>query len=253
MLPVATSSTKLIACAAKLPVLSRLTRVFGTFKLVPVALIEESTYAFVATSVGFVTTPVIVIIFVVKSPVPFRNTIVFGTFELVAVVAEFATLPAVDIVANLVSTIPATGETSALTINDELKLPNASLCTIPAGVKDSITISLIDNIPLTEPSTIDISSIHKSDTQFVTVKLSITASVILTVINVASVIVNPPASSNVCATISSTDKVPLIEPSIIDIVSRHKSDTQFVTVKLSTVISESVSPPAISNVCATKS
>src|SRR5260221_10203267 len=42
-----------------------------------------------------------------------RNIIVLAVLELVAVVAEFATLPAVEIVANFVSTIAAAGSTSA--------------------------------------------------------------------------------------------------------------------------------------------
>jgi len=46
---------------------------------------------------------------------------------LVAVVAEFATLPAVLIVANLVSTIAAAGSTSALTINELDNNPDESL------------------------------------------------------------------------------------------------------------------------------
>src|SRR5690606_6923480 len=62
-----------------------------------------------------------------KLPEPSRNTIVFGVFKLVAVVAELDTLPAVEIVANLVSTIAAAGLTSAFTINELDKFPDASL------------------------------------------------------------------------------------------------------------------------------
>src|SRR5579863_10017000 len=62
-----------------------------------------------------------------KLPDASRNTIVLGLLLLVAVVAEFATLPAVEIVANFVSTIPAAGAISASTIKELDKLPNASL------------------------------------------------------------------------------------------------------------------------------
>src|SRR5438105_1928503 len=124
-LPLATVSTTLTTCAAKLPVLSRSTSVFGVLRLVPPTI--ESTYAFVAASVGLVVVPAKVIIFVEKLPELSRNTIVFGVFELVAVVAELATLPAVEIVANLVSIIAAAGSTSAFTISELDKLPDASL------------------------------------------------------------------------------------------------------------------------------
>ena len=86
-----------------------------------------STYSFVATSVGLVTVPSIVIILVTKLPDPLRKTIVLGVSKLVAVVAELATLPAVEMVANFVSTIAAVGETSALTINELDMRPDALL------------------------------------------------------------------------------------------------------------------------------
>src|SRR5205814_5526687 len=57
---------------------------------------------------------------------------------LVAVVAEFATFPAVDNVANFVSTIAAIGDISAFTINKLDKFPEESLCTTPALVNPSI-------------------------------------------------------------------------------------------------------------------
>ena len=47
-----------------------------------------------------------------KLPDASRATIAFATLVLVAVVAELATLPAVLIVANFVSTIAAAGSTS---------------------------------------------------------------------------------------------------------------------------------------------
>jgi len=75
-----------------------------------------------------------------KLPELSRATIAFAVLALVAVVAELATFPAVEIVANLVSTIPADGLTSAFTINELDKLPDASLCTTPALVNASIEI-----------------------------------------------------------------------------------------------------------------
>src|SRR5204863_3001031 len=80
-----------------------------------------------------------VIVPALKLPDASRSTIVLAVLLLVAVVAVFATLPAVDIVANLVSVIAAVGEISAFTINDVDKFPDASLCTIPVEVKPSIT------------------------------------------------------------------------------------------------------------------
>ena len=62
-----------------------------------------------------------------KFPDESRATIALGVFALVAVVAEFATLPAVEMVANLVSVIPAFAAISAFTINEVDKLPEASL------------------------------------------------------------------------------------------------------------------------------
>ena len=111
---------------------------FGVFKLVPPAI--ESTYAFVAASVALVVVPVNVIIVVEKLPDESRATIAFAVFALVAEVAEFATFPAVEIVANLVSTIPAAGAISASTINELDKFPDASLCTTPAVTNAGILI-----------------------------------------------------------------------------------------------------------------
>src|SRR5260221_4658058 len=75
-----------------------------------------------------------------KLPDASRATIAFAVLVLVAVVAEFATLPAVEIVANFVSTIAADADTSALVINELDKLPDESLCTTPAVVNASIDI-----------------------------------------------------------------------------------------------------------------
>jgi|SRR5579872_2884447 len=88
-----------------------------------------------------------------KFPELSRSTIVFGVFVLVAVVAEFATLPAVEIVANLVSTIAAAGSTSALTINELVNNPDELLCTTPAVVNPSSVspdeLTFICSTPLT--------------------------------------------------------------------------------------------------------
>src|SRR5664279_5003536 len=66
-----------------------------------------------------------------KLPDASRSTMVLGVLTLVAVVAELATLPAVLIVANFVSTIAAAGSTSAFTISDVDNNPAALLCTMP--------------------------------------------------------------------------------------------------------------------------
>ena len=62
-----------------------------------------------------------------KLPDASRATIALAVLALVAVVAELATLPVVEIVASLVSTIPAAADTSASTIRELDKLPDASL------------------------------------------------------------------------------------------------------------------------------
>ena len=52
-----------------------------------------------------------------KSPLPLRKIIVFGSFNSVAVVELLDTFPTVDIVASLVSTIPAVADISIFTIS----------------------------------------------------------------------------------------------------------------------------------------
>ena len=88
-----------------------------------------------------------------KFPELSRSTIVFGVFALVAVVAEFATLPAVEMVANLVSAIAAEGSTSAFTINELVNNPDELLCTTPAVVNPSMVrpdeLTFICSTPLT--------------------------------------------------------------------------------------------------------
>ena len=81
---------------------------------------------------------VAVIVPAAKSPFESRSTIVFAVFALVAVVAEFATLPAVVMFASFESVIPAFAMISELVISDVDKLPNASLCTTPAVVNPSM-------------------------------------------------------------------------------------------------------------------
>ena len=68
----------------------------------------------------------------VKLPDASRATIADAVFALVAVVAELDTLPLVDIVDNLLSTIAAPDAISASTINDDVNNPAALLCIIPA-------------------------------------------------------------------------------------------------------------------------
>ena len=62
-----------------------------------------------------------------KLPEVSRDTIVFAVFALVAVVAEFATLPEVLMVASFESVIPALAIMSALVTSDVDRLPDASL------------------------------------------------------------------------------------------------------------------------------
>src|SRR5579871_5901049 len=81
-----------------------------------------------------------------KLPAASRNTIVFAVFKLVAVVAEFATLPAVEIVLSLLSVIAAVAEISPFTMSDDDKLPEASLCTTPAEVNPSTDIVPVEEI-----------------------------------------------------------------------------------------------------------
>src|SRR3990172_8987803 len=165
-----------------------------------------------------------------KLPVPSRNTNVFGVLRFVPVVAELATLPAVLIVASLVSTIAAAGSTSALTIRELDNNPAALLCTTPAGVKAGIvrvpltTVSSIDNVSLTARSTTDKLFTHKEVIQFVTVRSSITASSAESVIIVASV--TDRSSINA----SFNDKNPVIDISTID-----RSFTQRLVIQLTTV------------------
>lgn len=73
--------------------------------------------------------PVIAAVMVpaVKFPLASLATIPFATFKLLAVVAEFDTFPADDMVANFVSDILASLATSLLDIKDDVKLPFALL------------------------------------------------------------------------------------------------------------------------------
>src|SRR5205085_1023750 len=134
----------------------------------------------------------------------------------------------------------------------------------PPGTSNvCMTASLIDKVPLTEPSTTDRFCTHKSDIQFVTSRLSITASVIVALLSVISLTVNPPKTSKFCMTASLIDKVPLTEPSTTDRFCTHKSVIQFVTSRLSitasvivallSVISLTVNPPKRSKFCMTAS
>ena len=154
--PVTIESIMLISCAAKLPVPSRNTSVLATAVFVaaatstvaaatlaavwpptklttvapcvPVTSPDNDPLKFVAI-VAVVALPLklAVIVPALKFPDASRATIAFAVFPLVAEVAEFKTLPDVAIVANFVSAIAAVGDTSALTINELDKLPEASL------------------------------------------------------------------------------------------------------------------------------
>jgi hypothetical protein len=78
-----------------------------------------------------------------KLPDESRATIALAVFALVAVVAEFATLPAVLMVANFESAIAADDEISALTINELDNNPAALLCTTPAPLNGIIVAVLL--------------------------------------------------------------------------------------------------------------
>ena len=73
-----------------------------------------------------------------KLPDPSRRTNVLIVFEEVPVVAEFATFPAVVMVANFESVIAADEAISAFTICDDVRFPDVSLCTTPAIVNPLI-------------------------------------------------------------------------------------------------------------------
>ena len=73
-----------------------------------------------------------------KLPDASRATMALAVLALVAVVAELATLPAVEIVASLLSVIPADADTSAFTIRELDNNPAELLCTTPAVLNASI-------------------------------------------------------------------------------------------------------------------
>jgi chromate transport protein ChrA len=154
--PLITSSVTLIALAEKLPDPSRLTIAFAVLALVAAlaSTVAAATLAAVCPPTKLttvapcvpVTSPTndpeklvaelavvalplkfAVIVLAAKSPDASRDTMVFAVFTLVAVVAEFATFPALLIVASLVSTIAADGDTSAFIINELDNNPDASL------------------------------------------------------------------------------------------------------------------------------
>ena len=87
-----------------------------------------------------------------KLPEESRATMAFGVSRFVAVVAELATSPGVVRVASLLLAMAAFEAISALTINELVKLPDASLWTTPAAVKPAIETVPPDDIPiLSEP------------------------------------------------------------------------------------------------------
>jgi hypothetical protein len=151
-----TSSVILIKPAAKLPLASRLTIVLAVSRLVAAfaRTVAAATFAAVCpptvlTTVALcvpVTSPLndpvklVAVVAVVAFPDKFavmvpaeklpdesRATIALAVLRLVAVVAEFATLPAVLMVANFESVIAADDEISALTINELDNSPDALL------------------------------------------------------------------------------------------------------------------------------
>jgi hypothetical protein len=133
-----TSSVTLIAPAEKPPVAVRLTIALAVLALtallttvapcVPVTSPDNEPEKLVAV-VAVVALPLkfAVIVPAEKLPDASRATMAFAVFALVAVVAELATLPVVEIVASFVSTIPADADTSASTIRELDKFPDALL------------------------------------------------------------------------------------------------------------------------------
>jgi hypothetical protein len=167
-----TSSVILINPAAKLPFASRFTIVLAVSRLVAAfaSTVAAATLAAdcpptVLTIVALcvpVTSPLndpvklVAVVAVValpdkvavmvpaeKLPDESRATIALAVFALVAVVAEFATLPAVEIVANFESVIAADDEISALTINELDNNPDALLCTTPAVLNGVMVAELL--------------------------------------------------------------------------------------------------------------
>lgn len=86
-----------------------------------------------------------VIVPALKLPEPSRETMAPTVLALVAVVAELATSPEAVKVANLPLAIAAEPEMSASTINDEVKTPDALLCTTPA-VENKGNATAVDEI-----------------------------------------------------------------------------------------------------------
>ena len=93
-------------------------------------------------------------IFAEKLPEASRATIALAVLRPVAVVAVFATLPAVLIVASFESTIPAAAMISALVINELESTPDVLLCTTPAVANGVIldVLVIIESVMLTAPA-----------------------------------------------------------------------------------------------------
>ena len=103
-----------------------------------------------------------------KSPLPSLATMAEAVFVAVAVVAELLTLPAVLIVANLVSTIPALASTSALTMLEVDKTPEALLCTTPAVLK-GVTVTPVAAVMVPAVKSPDASRLTMAEAVFVAV------------------------------------------------------------------------------------
>jgi hypothetical protein len=146
----------------------------GTVKLntAAVEVPELVTDAFVPAA------PVVVVPTATVAPLPeapdikpfaSRNTIVFGVLAVVAVVAELETLPAVDIVASLVSAIAAAELMSALTIESAVIAVGmvifaepSNACAVPVTSPDTFTVRAVASLvavpalPLTDPVTLPV-------------------------------------------------------------------------------------------------
>ena len=86
-----------------------------------------------------------------KSPLASRDTIALAVFADAAVVAELLTFDAVEIVANLVSSIAADAFMSALTIT-----PAAIAVALPTEVTSPVKLALVVTLPAVRPEAVPV-------------------------------------------------------------------------------------------------
>ena len=107
--------------------------------------------AAVAVLVNPMLTLVAVTVPAVKFPEASRATIADAVFADVAVVAELLTFDAVEIVASLVSTMPADALMSALTIT-----PAAILVALPTEVTSPVKLAFVVTLPAVKPEAVPV-------------------------------------------------------------------------------------------------